>query len=57
MTTEATVDKRTSTVSKTDKPSQVNGSKPYVPMNNQFGQTPNTQAYAGPKIVVNKGGR
>eukprot|EP00331_Platyophrya_macrostoma_P035200 CAMPEP_0176461734 /NCGR_PEP_ID=MMETSP0127-20121128/34839_1 /TAXON_ID=938130 /ORGANISM="Platyophrya macrostoma, Strain WH" /LENGTH=194 /DNA_ID=CAMNT_0017853499 /DNA_START=646 /DNA_END=1230 /DNA_ORIENTATION=- len=55
LTNDATVDKRMSTISKTDKSNQLS-SKPSLPTN-QMGSNPMPQAYSGPKIVVTKGGR
>jgi len=57
MTNDATVDKRLSTIAKTDKSNQLS-TKPSLP-GTQLGTGSNSipQAYAGPKIVVTKGGR
>jgi len=57
MTNDATIDKRTTTVSKTDKSNQLS-SKPSTSLpTNQSGSNTQPQAYAGPKIVVTKGSK
>ena len=56
MTNDATVDKRMSTVSKTDKSNQFSTKPSSLPTNQSITNSM-PQAYAGPKIVVTKGGR